>query len=72
MASVLVVNVALFLPVVAGGVVTSWLGWVLAGRGGDGEGGGGLQTVLSPADPPRPWPVEPGGSAGPDELARSA
>ena len=30
--SLLIVNVALFLPVVLGGIATSWFGWVLAGR----------------------------------------
>ncbi len=67
--SVLILNVALFLPVVLGGIAASWFGWVLAGRGGDGGGGGGLQSELSPL---HPCPVEPCGSAGPDDLARSA
>jgi len=69
----LIVNVALFLPVVLGGVATSWFGWVLAGRAGDGAGGGdgdgGLESELSPLNP---WPVGPCWRSGPDDLARSA
>jgi hypothetical protein len=70
--SVLILNAALFLPVVLGGIAAGWFGWVLAGRGGDGDGGGGLQTDVLPVQPRRPWPVAPRGSAGPDDLARSA
>ena len=67
--SLLIVNVALFLPVVLGGIATSWFGWVLAGRGGDGDGDGGLESELSPLNP---WPVGPCWMSGPDDLARSA
>jgi len=67
--SLLIVNVALFLPVVLGGIATSWFGWVLAGRGGDGDGDGGPESELSPLNP---WPVGPCWMSGPDDLARSA
>ena len=70
--SVLILNVVLFLPVVLGGIAASWFGWVLAGRGGAGDGGAALQTPFLAADPRRPWPVAPRGSAGPGDLARSA
>ena len=65
MAHVVVVNVALFLPVVAGGAAASWFGWMLAGRGDDGDGGTSVR-------PDWPSPVVPCGGAGPDDLARSA
>ena len=67
--SLLIVNVALFLPVVAGGIATSWFGWVLAGRGGDSDGDGGLESERSPLNP---WSVGPCRRSGPDDLARSA
>jgi hypothetical protein len=72
--SVVILNVALFVPVVLGGIAASWFGWALAGRGGDddGDGGRGLQTEFSPIRPRPPWPLAPCGSAGPDDLARSA
>jgi hypothetical protein len=64
---VVIVNVALFLPVAAGGAIASWFGWMLAGRGDDGndDGGGSVPAAW-------PSPVVPQGGAGPDELARSA
>jgi hypothetical protein len=70
--SVLLLNVALFLPVALGGIAASLFGWKLVGSGGDGDGGGGLQTGFLPVHPRRPWPVEPLASAGSDDLARSA
>ena len=72
MTSVLLLNVALFLPVALGGIAASWFGWLLAGPGGDGRGGGGLELEFPPVHPHRPWPVKPRASAGPEELARSA
>ncbi len=69
--SVLLLNVALFLPVVLGGIAASWFGWLLAGPGGDGGGGGGLELEFPPVHPCRPWPVEARASAGPEDLARS-
>jgi hypothetical protein len=65
-AHVVILNVALFVPVVIGGVVASWFGWMLSGRGEE-DGSGG-----SKVDPGWPSPVEPRGGAGPDDLARSA
>lgn len=72
MTHVVVLNVALFVPVVLGGLAASWLGWMLAGRGEDGDGGSGLRRVSSPISPDPPRPVEPRVSAGPHDLARSA
>lgn len=72
MTGLLIVNVVLFLHVVVGGIAMSWFGWMLAGRGGEGDGGGGRRGELGPVQPPWPSPVKPGGSAGPDDLARSA
>jgi hypothetical protein len=72
MTQVLVINVALFLPVVAAGVLAGLFGWNLAGRDGtDGAGGSGV-----PEPPPTgsdwPSPVGPRGEASRDELAQSA
>jgi hypothetical protein len=67
---VLTVNLALFLPVVIGGIAMSWFGWALAGRGGEDDAGGGGQSERGPAA--AAVPVGPSGSAGPDDLARSA
>ncbi len=73
MAHVLILNVALFVPVVLAGAVAAWVGWVLAGpdseRNDDsgGAGGGGVGRT-----PRWPSPVVPTGGAGPDDLARSA
>ena len=72
MTTVLIVNLAIFLPVVVGWIAMSWFGWMLAGRGGDSDGGGGRRSERGPVQPPWPSPVKPGGSAGPDDLARSA
>ena len=72
MTSVLLLNVALFLPVALGGIAASWFGWLLARPGGDGGGGGGLEIEFPPVHPHRPWPVEPRANAGPEDLARSA
>jgi hypothetical protein len=72
MTQVLLINVALFLPVVAAGVLAAWFGWNLAGRdGADGAGGSGVS-----GPPPKgsdwPSPVSPRGEASRDDLARSA
>ena len=72
MTGLLIVNLALFLPVVVGGIAMSWFGWTLAGRHGEGNGGGGRRLERGSVEPLPQWPVRPGGSAGPDDLARSA
>jgi hypothetical protein len=66
MATLMLVNVALFLPVVVGGCFAAWLGWRLTAP--DARGNDGWQG------PPRWWrpPVRPSGPAGPNDLARSA
>lgn len=70
MTQVLIVNVALFLPVVAAGAVASWFGWTLAGRGETDDGGG--PGNLRPPDPNWPSPVRPGHGVGRNDLADSA
>ncbi len=67
MAHVLILNVALFVPVLIAGAVAAWFGWTLAGGGADsGDGGEGV------VPPEWPSPVTPMGGVGPDDLARSA
>jgi hypothetical protein len=75
MTHVLLINVALFLPVVAAGVVAAWYGWNLAGRDAtDGAGGAGGSGVSEPPPTGSDWPspVSPRGGASRDDLARSA
>jgi hypothetical protein len=56
-AQVLIINVALFLAVLVGGVIAGWFGWRLAG-GEQAEDGGGLTEIDTPVPCPRgPAPV---------------
>jgi hypothetical protein len=71
MTTLLILNVALFLPVVLAGLAASWVGWKLAGPD-DRRAGGGGGGAERPFRPRWPSPVEPTRSAGPDDLARSA
>jgi hypothetical protein len=72
MTQVMLINLALFLPVVAAGAAASWFGWKLAGSGaGDGGGGLGASEPRLP-DPHWPAPVRPRHGVGRDDLARSA
>ena len=73
MTFLLLLNVALFLCVAAGGALAAWLGWEISG---DDEQRSDLGDGGSPA---RPWvPIGdlPGGGppmrAGPSDLSRSA
>jgi hypothetical protein len=71
--SLLILNVALFLPAVLGGAAMAAFGWVLAGRGADeGDSGGGGQAKPLPLQPSPPSPVEPRATAARRDLARSA
>jgi|GEM_PF-6815348 len=62
----MLLNVALFVPVVVGGFLAAWIGWRLT-RPDDDAGDGGWSRAPG-------WrsPVVPAGPAGRNDLARSA
>ena len=72
MTQLLILNVALFLPLVVGGLAASWFGWKLAGSDSDAGDGGSKMENGRPLAPRWPSPVFPRDAAGPRDLARSA
>jgi hypothetical protein len=66
LATLMLINVALFLPVLVGGCLAAYVGWRLATPDGDGNDG------LQHRSPRWRSPVPPSGPAGPNDLARSA
>jgi hypothetical protein len=68
----MILNVGLFLPVVAAGFAASWFGWKVAGGDGGDPCDGGGQIEQRPLTPHWPSPVSPRDAAGPHDLARSA
>lgn len=72
MTTLLLVNVALFVPAALVGAATCAFGWMLAGHSGeDGGNGGGGTKVGEPIDP-QPLSVAPLETIRRRDLARSA
>lgn len=71
--TILILNVGLFLCLVAAGAFAAWVGWEISGddgerRSGRGDGGAGV----GPGPPLAGLPGGPLVDAGPDDLACSA
>jgi hypothetical protein len=73
-ASLLLLNVGLFLGAAVAGAVPAWFGWMLTGRSANGSetGDGGSTVTAHPTPPHLPAPSGRFCAAGPDDLARSA